>query len=56
MGDFYVTSEARAGCELAYYGASMAPSSSEVQRTLMGPHWASSRTAFTYGLKNLAES
>ena len=31
----------------------MAPSSSssEVQRTLMGPPWASSRTAFTYGLK-----
>ena len=34
----------------------MAPSSSEVQRTLMGPPWASSSTAFTYGLKNLAES
>ena len=29
----------------------MAPSSSEVQRTLMGPLWASSSTAFTYAKK-----
>ena len=53
MGDFYVTSEARAGCEQALVGASMDPSSSEVQRTLMGPPWGgSSSAAFTYGLKN----
>ena len=30
MGDFYVTSEARAGCELGLVGASMAPSSSAI--------------------------
>ena len=52
MGGFYVTSEARAGCarELAYCDASMAPSSSEVQRTVMGPPWASSSTVL-HGLK-----
>ena len=30
MGDFYVTSEARAGCELALIGASMDSSSSAI--------------------------
>ena len=34
----------------------MAPISSEVQRTLIGPPWASSSTLGTYGLQNLAES
>ena len=34
----------------------MAPSSSEVQCTLMGPPWVSSSTLGTYGLQNLAGS